>query len=112
MHGEDTDRAALWMALAHEFLVTEATSAFEALERLSGAPLACIICVLDGSTRADDFYALAARISLDHTRRIVFIGTAESFPAGFRSRTGCNWLVPTTQPEELLVLVRAVSATK
>ncbi len=112
VHDSSADFVGLWMALEGEFIVHQATTPFEALERLSGAPLACIVCVVGGSIRAEDFFDLVVRISADQARRIVFIGPVADLRSELLQRSGCNSLSLPVQPEELLVLVRAVSATK
>ena len=109
VHDPSMDLAPLWMAIAGEFLFHEATSSYDALERLSGAPLACIVCVCGGSIRAQDFWDFVVRLSLEASRRIVFIGQPENLSEEFLKRTGCHWLPMPVQPEELLALVRAVS---
>jgi hypothetical protein len=96
-------------ALGDGFIVRDATTAFDALERLSGAPLACVVCVIGGAIRGEDFFTLVSRAAPEQAKRVVFIARDES-EAEFLRSSGASWLPSTSEPQEILALVRAVAA--
>ena len=49
VHDPGVDASALCDELREMFIVREATMAFDALERRSAGPLACVVCVLGGA---------------------------------------------------------------
>jgi hypothetical protein len=108
VHDPTVEVQALCDALTAGFVVREVTTAFDALERLTGAPLACVVCIIGGSIRAEDFHTLVTRAAPEQAHRLLFIDQAES-EAEFLKASGAHWL-PTTEPQEVLALVRAVAA--
>lgn len=114
MHDAVRDLGALVDALSAEFIVREARTPFEALERLSGAPLACVVCVVGGAIRAEDFFQLVAHAAPDQVRRLLFV--ASPFPddaeRAFFESAGAHWLAAAHAPAEALAVVRAVSMTR
>jgi len=109
VHDATVDVRSLCDALTAGFVVRDVTTAFDALERLSGAPLACVVCVIGGSIRAADFHTLVTRAAPEQAHRLLFIGHAES-EAEFLKASGRHWLPSTAEPQEVLALVRAVAA--
>jgi len=96
-------------ALGDGFIVRDATTAFDALERLSGAPLACVVCVIGGAIHGEDFFTLVSRAAPEQAKRVVFIATEDTESAFLRA-SGASWLPSTAEPQEILALVRAVAA--
>jgi len=109
VHDPATSGVGIWDSLEEEYIVRDATTAFEALEWLSGTALACIVCVLGATIRGEDFFDLVSRISADQARRIVFIAPPDDADVAFFRLTQCNWLAVPVKPEELVALVHAVS---
>ncbi len=109
VHDAAVDVDAVRDALGDGFIVREATTAFDALERLSGSPLACVVCVIGGAIRGEDFFKLVSRAAPEQARRVVFIAGDESESAFLRA-SGASWLLRTAEPKEILALVRAVAA--
>jgi hypothetical protein len=108
VHDPAVDVRALCDVLAASFVVREATTAFDALERLSGAPLACVVCVSGGSIRAEDFYGLVSRAAPEQAHQLLFLESGEG--AEFLRAQGAHWLSASSDPQEVLTLVRAVAA--
>ncbi len=100
---------AISSAVRDAFVVREATDAFEALERLSGAPLACVVCVIGGSIGGEDFFKLVSRAAPEQAKRIVFVSDSGR-EAEFLRESGASWLPSTAEPPEILALIRAVAA--
>jgi hypothetical protein len=109
VHDPTVEVRALCDALTAGFVVREVTTAFDALERLSGAPLACVVCIIGGSIHAEDFHTLVTRAAPEQSHRLLFIDHADS-EAEFLKSSGAHWLPTTAEPEEVLALVRAVAA--
>lgn len=97
-------------ALRALFIVREAATAFDALERLSGALLACVVCVVGGAIRGSDFLELVSHASPDQVRRLVFVDDGRG-DSEFVRDTPASW-VPSADPRELLAVVSAVSARR
>lgn len=93
--------------LAALFIVREATTAFDALERLSGAPLACVVCVVGGSIHGADFLEMVARATPDQARRVVVVGDREGLCSD-----DAAWLPKTASPREVLAVVNALSGRR
>lgn len=89
------------------FIVREATTPFDALERLSGGQLACVVCVLGGAIRGVDFLELVKHASPEHLGRLVFVDGEGN--ADFVRGTGASF-VPSREPDEVVAVVSAVSA--
>jgi DNA-binding response OmpR family regulator len=111
VHDGGSDLSVLSETLRAEFIVREATTPFEALERLSGSPLACVVCVVGGTIRATDFYALAKKAAPDQVHRLVFVMPPDVTEAdlAFLRVAGAHWLTTPHTPAEALAVVRAVS---
>jgi hypothetical protein len=109
VHDPTVDVQALCDVLTGGFVVREVTTAFDALERLSGAPLACVVCVIGGSIRGEDFYTLVTHAAPEQSDRLLFVDHA-SAEADFLKTSGAHWVAGTTEPQEVLALVRAVAA--
>jgi DNA-binding response OmpR family regulator len=109
VHDSTVDGVGVWDALHDEYIVREATSAFDALEWLSGTPLACVVCVLGVTFSGEDFYNLVTRLSAEQAQRVVFVAASDDPDVAFLERAQCNWLATPVRPEELVALVRAVS---
>lgn len=110
VHEPSVDVTALCDTLRDSFVVREASDAFEVLERLSGTTLACVVCVIGGSIRGEDFYNLVARASPAQASRLVFVAADGSEPR-FLERNTKNWLPGTAAPSEVVAVVRAVGAS-
>ena len=111
VHDPSIDAQATCDALDALFIVREATTAFDALERLSGAPLACVVCVVGGAIKGTDFLSLVARAAPDQTARLVFLDDGDG-DAGFVQGTGASWLPAGAPPSEILAVVSAVSSRR
>jgi hypothetical protein len=111
VHDSAVDVAGIFEALDDTFVLREATTAFDALERLSGAPLACIVCVAGGAIRCEDFHNLVSRASPEQAQRIVFVADGDA-DAEFLRSTGSSWLPSSAEPSEVLAVVRAVGALR
>jgi len=109
VHDSTVTGAGIWDALHDEYIVRDATSAFDALEWLSGTTLACVVCVLGVTFSGEDFYNLVSRLSKEQARRLVFIARSDDPDVAFLERAQCNWLAMPVRPEELVALVSAVS---
>jgi hypothetical protein len=109
VHDPTVDVQTLCDALTAGFVVREVTTAFDALERLTGAPLACVICVIGGAIRGEDFHTLVTRAAPEQSHRLLFVDH-ESSEAEFLKASGAHWLPATSEPQEVLALVRAVAA--
>jgi DNA-binding response OmpR family regulator len=114
VHDDRIDVAAICDAIRAEFIVREASTAFDALERLAGTPLACVVCVIGGSIKGHDFYTLALRATPDQVRRMVFVTpeTVESDERQFLEGSGVNRVSRAERPAEILAVVRAVSTLR
>lgn len=110
VHDRAVDAAAICEALRSLFIVRESTDAFEALERLSGQPLACVVCVVGGGIRGDDFLKLVAHAAPDQLARLVIVDDGAEAPDYVRG-TGASHL-PSADPKELLTVVSALSARR
>jgi hypothetical protein len=108
VHDPTVDVRKIADVLTASFVVREVTTAFDALERLSGAPLACVVCVTGGAIRAEDFQTLVSRAAPEQAHRLLFV--ADGKDAAFLESSGANWLSATSEPQEVLALVRAVAA--
>jgi len=110
VHDPTVDVQALCDTIAAGFVVRSVTTAFEALERLSGAPLACVVCVIGGAIHAEDFHKLVTRAAPEQAHRILFVDNDES-EAAFLKSSGAHWLPnKAAEPQEVLAQVRAVAA--
>lgn len=114
VHDVDVDVAALCETLRDAFVVREVTSAFDTLERLSGAPLACVVCVIGKTIVGEDFFALVKRAAPELVQRVLFVA---SQPLCDRERAflkaNDGHLVPEgSSPEEVLAIVNAVSGKR
>ena len=109
VHDATVDVSALCEGLTGSFVVREVTAAFDALERLTGAPLACVVCVIGGSIRGEDFHTLVTRAAPEQSHRLLFVDHADS-EAEFLKASGAHWLPASAAPQEVLALVRAVAA--
>ena len=109
VHDPTVDVRDLCDALTAGFVVRDVTAAFDALERLSGAPLACVVCVIGGAIRGEDFLKLVSRAAPEQAHRLLFIDHADS-EAEFLKTSGTHWLPSSAEPQEVLALVRAVAA--
>jgi len=109
VHDPAVDVRVLSDTIAAGFVVRSATTAFDALERLSGAPLACVVCVIGGAIRGEDFHTLVTRAAPEQAHRLLFIDQAGT-DAEFLKASGAHWLPQTAEPQEVLALVRAVAA--
>lgn len=107
VHDPSVDAERLCEQLRELFIVREATTAFDALERLSGGQLACVVCVVGGAIRGGDFLELVKHASPEHVTRLVFVDGEGS--ADFVRGTGASF-VPSHEPDEVVAVVRAVSA--
>jgi hypothetical protein len=110
VHDPTVDVSTLCDALTAGFVVREVTTAFDALERLSGAPLACVVCVIGGAIRGQDFHTLVTRAAPEQAHRLLFVDHAQS-EAEFLKSSGAHWLPAAAEPQELLALVRAVAGS-
>jgi DNA-binding response OmpR family regulator len=110
VHDSTVNGVGVWDVLHDEYIVRDVTSAFEALEWLSGTNLACIVCVLGVTFSAEDFHSLVVRLSAQQAQRVVFIAASDNPDVAFLKRAQCNWLAMPVRPEELVALVHAVSA--
>ncbi len=110
VHDADVESVGVWDCLHDEYIVRDVTTAFDALEWLSGTTLACVVCVLGNSLRALDFETLVVRLSERQARHIVFIAPFEHVDIEHLKSAGRDWLAMPVKPEELVALVRAVSA--
>jgi DNA-binding NarL/FixJ family response regulator len=109
VHDEGVSVERISSAVHDAFVVREATDAFDALERLSGAPLACVVCVIGGSIRGEDFFKLVSRAAPEQAKRVVFV-TDDEREVEFLRDSGASWLPSTAESSEILALVRAVAA--
>ncbi len=111
VHDAGVNVDAIRDALGDGFIVRDTTTAFDALERLSGAPLACVVCVMGGAIRGEDFFTLVSRAAPEQATRVVFIaGEDNEKEAAFLRASGASWLPSSADPKEILALVRAVAA--
>ncbi len=109
VHDPTVDVRALCDALTEGFVVREVTTAFDALERLSGAPLACVVCVIGGSIRGADFHTLVTRAAPEQAHRLLFVDPDGS-EGEYLEASGAHLLASNAPPQEVLALVRAVAA--
>ncbi len=109
VHDADVAAFGIWDVLEEEYIVREVTDGFEALEWLSGAALACVVCVVGKHIRGEDFYNLVCRISEEQAKRIVFLAKTDDPDVEFLKRAQCHWLAMPVWAEELVALVSAVS---
>lgn len=109
VHDGDVNADRVVNAVRDAFVVREASNAFDALERLSGAPLACVVCVIGGAIHGEDFFKLVSRAAPEQAKRVVFVSDAEA-DAAFLRESGASWLPSSAEPQEILELVRAVAA--
>lgn len=109
VHDPAVDVRELCDTIAAGFVVRSVTNAFDALERLSGAPLACVVCVIGGAMHGEDFHKLVTRAAPEQSHRLLFIDH-ESREAEFLKASGAHWLAGSVEPQEVLALVRAVAA--
>jgi DNA-binding NtrC family response regulator len=107
---EKIEARALSQALDDEFVVRVATNASDVIERLSAATLTCVVCVLGGRVRARDFFELVTRVAPDQAPRIVFVASGEPEDEAFLRQSKVNWTAASASTEEILAIVRAVSA--
>lgn len=94
------------------FIVRDASSAFDALDALTARAYACVVCYLGGRVRAADIGSLVERTAEGQTHRLVFVageGASEEDFA-YLQKAQRNWLAHPASPDEVLALVRAVSA--
>lgn len=111
VHDPAIDASALCDELREMFIVREATTAFDALERLSAGPLACVVCVLGGAIGGADFLKLVEHASPEHVARLVFVDARAGGGSDFVRGTGASFL-PSSDPKELLAIVGAVAARR
>src|SRR5258708_7818549 len=104
VHDPTVDVKSLCDTLTAGFRVRDVTAAFEALERLSGAPLACVICVIGGAIRGEDFHKLVTRAAPEQAHRLLFIDHTDS-EVEFLKSSGAHWLPSTAESQEVLALV-------
>lgn len=109
VHDPTVDVRVLCDTISAGFVVRSVTTAFDALERLSGAPLACVVCVIGGAIRGEDFHTLVARAAPEQAHNLLFIDHFDS-EAEFLKTSGVHWLPSTAEPQEVLALIRAVAA--
>jgi DNA-binding response OmpR family regulator len=109
VHDSTVSGEGIWDALHDEYIVRDATSAFDALEWLSGTTLACVVCVLGVTFSGEDFFNIVSRLSVEQAKRVVFITARDNPDIAFLRREHCNWLTMPVQAKELLALVGAVS---
>ena len=112
VHDEDIDVTKTCERLRMEYVVRESPSAFQALRELAARPHACALCYVGGRIQAEDFRALVAQVASKEAARIVFVATAKSRQADFRcmEKMGRHWVEESASPDEIVALVRAVSA--
>ena len=111
VHDPSVDARATCDALNALFIVREATTAFDALERLSGAPLACVVCIVGGAIEGTDFLNLVSRAAPDQTARLVFLDDG-SGDSGFVAGTSASWVPAGAPASEVVAVVSAVSARR
>jgi PleD family two-component response regulator len=111
VHDEAADVSALSETLQNLFIVRETSNAFDTLERLSGSPLACVVCVIGGAIVAQDFFDLVKRAAPDQSQRIVFVASSDHDLAFLKSN-GANVLPESSSPKEILAFVSAVSSKR
>ena len=110
---EKIEARALLQALDDEFVVRVATSSSDVVERLSAVTLTCVVCVLGGTVRARDFFEVVTRVAKDQAPRIVFVVSGESSEdEAFLRQSKMNWTAASASTEEILAIVRAVSARR
>jgi CheY-like chemotaxis protein len=110
VHDKAVDAEPLCEQLRDLFIVREATVAFDALERLTGGQLACVVCMVGGAIRGKDFLQLVQHASPEHVSRLIIVDeSAGRDAADFVRGTGATFL-PSTDVDEVIAVVRAVSA--
>ncbi len=114
VHDEHIDVNELCIALEAAFIVREATTAFDTLERLAGAPLACVVCVIGGAIIAEDFFQLVTRASPEQAARVVFVAPTRlsDREQAFLKESAAHLVPNPATPAEVLAIVNAVSATR
>jgi DNA-binding NtrC family response regulator len=110
---ENIEAPVLSQALDDEFVVRVATNATDIAERLSSVTLTCVVCVLGGNVRARGFFELVTRVAPAQATRLVFVASEESSEdEAFLQQAKMNWIAASASPEEILAVVRAVSARR
>ena len=110
MHDEGVQRLGIWKAVCDEYIVHEVSSAFDALEWIARAKLACIICVVGQTIHANHFYELVTRVSSEHARRVLFLCAPTAPDVAFLTQARADWLPLPVGETELMTLVRTVAA--
>jgi hypothetical protein len=110
VHEASADVTRMVTALRTYFIVREATSPLDTLERLASGTFACVLAVMGPTIRGEDFHTFVTRTAPETARRMVFVGDdpSESDRAFFQ-RSGSHCLPTSVNDDELLAVVRAVS---
>jgi hypothetical protein len=112
VHDPAVDVGVLCDTLRTKFLVRDVDAVFTALERLPEPGLACVVCVVGGTIRAQEFLDLASRVAPEQLQQIVFVGPMTHDDVDVFERSKVNWLSSHAKPEETLKVVRAIVAVR
>ena len=112
VHDPECNVEELCGRLRKEFVVRECPTTFGALSELATRQHACLICCVGGRIGAEEFRGMVGQVAKEQASLIVFIAMPSAKPEDFdcMERMGRHWLDHTVPVDEVLALVRAVSA--